>query len=304
MSINDWYKGNLHTHTTESDGDEVPEKVCEWFEDHGYDFLVLSDHNHLTLLDYGESGLSRLILIPGEEISANAKHSSLPIHIGAIGINRVLEPATGEDIVSTLQMNIDSIREAGGISCINHPNFRWAFDHTHMSQVEGANMFEIFNGSRGCNNDGGPGKPSTTKIWDALLSKNKHILGAATDDSHNYHDFHPAKHNPGRGWIMVRSESGEESAIIKAMELGEFYSSSGVELSKLETDQKGIHVKVLQEDDFMYRIRFIGSGGRTLKDNGASEAYYEFQGDEGYVRAEIVDSDGAKAWVQPVFVES
>ena len=61
---------------------------------------------------------------------------------------------------------------------------------------------------------------------------------------------------------------------------------------------------MLQEADFMYRIRFIGSGGRTLKENGTSEAYYEFQGDEGYVRAEIVDSDGAKAWVQPVFLEN
>ena len=299
-----WYKGNIHTHTTNSDGDETPEKVCEWFENHGYDFLVLSDHNHLTILEYGKSGKSTLTLIAGEEVTAFASSNMAPVHIGAIGIKETVNPLVCEDIVGTLQVNIDSIVDAGGIACINHPNFRWAFDHTHMSQVEGANMFEIFNGSRGCNNNGGPGKPSTTEMWDALLSKNKHILGAATDDSHNYHDFHPAMHNPGRGWIMVRSESSEESAIIKAMKLGEFYSSSGVELSELETDQKGIHVKVIEEDDFMYRIRFIGSGGRTLRETGVHDATYEFQGDEGYVRAEIVDSDGAKAWVQPVFVKN
>lgn len=56
MARQQWYKGNIHNHTTESDGDASPEKVCEWFESHGYDFLVLSDHNHLTLLDYGQSG--------------------------------------------------------------------------------------------------------------------------------------------------------------------------------------------------------------------------------------------------------
>ena len=44
-----WYKGNIHTHTTESDGDADPEKVVGWYRRHGYDFLVLSDHNHLTI---------------------------------------------------------------------------------------------------------------------------------------------------------------------------------------------------------------------------------------------------------------
>jgi len=46
------YRGNIHTHTTESDGDAEPEKVVEWYNNHGYDFLVLSDHNHLTILEY------------------------------------------------------------------------------------------------------------------------------------------------------------------------------------------------------------------------------------------------------------
>lgn len=40
-----WYRGNLHTHTFWSDGDEFPEKVAAWYKDHGYDFLLHSDHN-------------------------------------------------------------------------------------------------------------------------------------------------------------------------------------------------------------------------------------------------------------------
>ena len=50
MSKQNWYKGNLHTHTTESDGDADPAWVANWFKEHGYDFLVLSDHNHRTIL--------------------------------------------------------------------------------------------------------------------------------------------------------------------------------------------------------------------------------------------------------------
>jgi predicted metal-dependent phosphoesterase TrpH len=43
-----WYKGNLHTHTYWSDGDEYPEMVLDWYKTHGYDFIALSDHNTLS----------------------------------------------------------------------------------------------------------------------------------------------------------------------------------------------------------------------------------------------------------------
>lgn len=43
-----WYKGNTHTHTWWSDGDSPPEVVVGWYKDHGYNFLILSDHNILS----------------------------------------------------------------------------------------------------------------------------------------------------------------------------------------------------------------------------------------------------------------
>ncbi len=43
-----WYKGNTHTHTWWSDGDSPPEVVVKWYKEHGYNFLVLSDHNVLS----------------------------------------------------------------------------------------------------------------------------------------------------------------------------------------------------------------------------------------------------------------
>jgi hypothetical protein len=43
-----WWKGNTHAHTLWSDGDGAPELVCDWYRSHGYDFLVLSDHNVLS----------------------------------------------------------------------------------------------------------------------------------------------------------------------------------------------------------------------------------------------------------------
>src|SRR5580765_1525162 len=43
-----WYKGNLHTHSLWSYGNDFPELICEWYRDHDYDFLAISDHNILA----------------------------------------------------------------------------------------------------------------------------------------------------------------------------------------------------------------------------------------------------------------
>ncbi len=43
-----YYKGNLHTLSYWSDGDEFPEMIMEWYKDNGYDFVALSDHNTIA----------------------------------------------------------------------------------------------------------------------------------------------------------------------------------------------------------------------------------------------------------------
>ena len=131
-----WYRGNIHTHTTESDGDAEPAKVVSWYRRHGYDFLVLSDHNHLTLFEYGEGKrrFKRPLMIPGEEISANIKGGAIPIHINGVGLSRVVEPIDAGEIVPTIQANVNAIRQAGGIPSINHPNLQVGL-RPHPSQA-------------------------------------------------------------------------------------------------------------------------------------------------------------------------
>src|SRR3954462_5513797 len=46
-SAQSWYKGNLHTHSYWSDGDDFPEMIMDWYKSHGYQFVALSDHNTL-----------------------------------------------------------------------------------------------------------------------------------------------------------------------------------------------------------------------------------------------------------------
>ncbi len=67
-----WYKGNTHTHTINSDGDSTPDEVVRWYREHKYNFLVLSDHNYLTEVDGLNSvfgAANQFLLIKGEELT-------------------------------------------------------------------------------------------------------------------------------------------------------------------------------------------------------------------------------------------
>ncbi len=304
MTKSRWYKGNIHTHTTESDGDAEPEKVVGWYRRHGYDFLVLSDHNHLTLFEYGEGRrrFRRPLMIPGEEVSANIKNGDVPIHLNGVGISRVVEPIDAGEVVPTIQANVNAIRQAGGIPSINHPNYKWAFDHTHLQQVEGLGLLEVFNGHPAANVYGAPGKFTTEEIWDGVLSAGRVVFGVATDDSHNYHDFTPQKSNPGRGWVCVRAETFTRNAIVNGLAMGDFYASTGVTLLEVETAAERVSVEIDPEPGRIYATRFTGKGGKLLSESVGLAAAYEPSGSEGYVRATVVSSSNTKAWTQPVFL--
>ena len=294
-----WYKGNVHTHTTKSDGDADPEVVVEWYKNHDYDFLVLSDHNHRTIIDgYSDA----LILIPGEEVSARILGGDIPIHLNGIGISRVVEPIDAGGVVETLQANVDLITEAGGIASLNHPNASWAYDHKDIVQIEGATLLEVYNGWPGSNSEGAPGKYSGEEIWDNVLSTGKIIYGIAVDDAHHYSDFTHTMANPGRGWIVVNAEQLTNEAIIDSLIAGKFYFSTGIDIEDISMLDEGIELVISQHRDYIYNTKFIGKDGEVLKEVTGLQPKYEFSGDEEYVRASIKSSIGTRAWTQPTFL--
>ena len=292
-----WFKGNIHTHTSEDHGDSKPDAVRRWYRRHGYDFLVLTHHNLLTPLHEPRRRSTRPLLITGEEVSAEGR-----IHVGAIGLSRLVEPVNTPDTVSTLQANIDAILDAGGVACINHPNDDWALDHETISQVHGASLLEVFNGVIYCNSFGGPGKFSGEEIWDAVLSAGNVIYGVAVDDAHVFKDFAHDLDNPGRGWVMVQAMELTADSIIEGLKSGNFYASTGVTLSSLYVRQQQITIKIDQPGNFVFNTAFVGRGGIVLHEEAGTRPAYRIRGDEGYVRARVMASSGALAWTQPIFV--
>lgn len=298
-----WFKGNTHSHTTESDGDSPPEVVARWYKSHGYDFLVLSDHNVFTdprtlahLVD------STFLLIPGEELTSSFERK--PVHVNGLNIPGRIEARTDSTLVGTIQKNVDAIREVRGVPHINHPNFRWAFGYEELRQVRNDKLFEIWNGHPLVHNLGGGDDDSLEDIWDRLLTDGKRLFGIAVDDAHHFQgEFAPERSNPGRGWIVVRADRLDANTLVEAMEAGQFYASTGVSLREVRVEPTRLTITIEPRGDFKYTTEFIGRGGRVLARTGDLTASYTPRGDEGYVRARVRDSMGYHAWVQPVFLQ-
>ncbi len=300
-----WYKGNTHTHTLNSDGDSTPDDVVRWYREHGYQFLVLTDHNFLTSVD-GLNALhgadEKFLVIKGEEVTD--RHEDKSLHINGLDVNAVVPPQGGSSVVDVLQRNVDAIRRANGIPHINHPSFRWSITAQELQRVRNNRLFEIFNGHPQVNNVGGGGVPGLEEVWDVILSDGTLLYGIAVDDAHIFKaPGNPDVSGPGRGWVAVRAPRLEARALLDALERGDFYASTGVELSDYQATTQRISVTVKATAFSKYRIQFIGKGGRVLKEFAEPTATYEIRGDEGYVRARVVESNGRMAWGQPIMVK-
>ena len=300
-----WFKGNTHTHTLNSDGDSTPDDVVRWYREHGYQFLVLTDHNFLTSVD-GLNALhgadQRFLLIKGEEVTD--RFGDKPLHLNGLDLAHTVPPQGGQSVVDVLQRNVDAIRKERGIPHINHPNFRWAITADELRQVRNTRLFEIYNGHPQVNNVGGGGVPGLEEVWDAVLSAGQLMYGIAVDDAHVFKDpGNPNVAGPGRGWIVVRAPRLDAVSLIGALERGDFYASTGVVLDDVRTDPKAVTVKVKPDSWSKYRIQFIGKQGRILREVAEPAATYTIVGNEGYVRARVLESNGRFAWIQPVMVQ-
>ena len=296
-----WFKGNTHTHTTNSDGDTPPADVARWYKSRGYAFLVLSDHNVFTdprtlasLVD------SAFLLVAGEEVTTSFQKAA--VHINALAVTRVIPPMKDSTLLGTVQKTVDAIRAEQAVPHINHPNFLWSIDSATLFRMKGDRLIEIFNGHPTVHNFGGGDWPGMEEVWDGLLSSGKRMFGIAVDDAHHFQgEFTAARANPGRGWVSVRSLGLEARALVTALDAGHFYASSGVSLADVTVSATTMEVRIAQKGDFKYTTQFIGQDGKVLATDRTLTPRYTLKGNETYVRAKVTDSGGAAAWVQPAF---
>ena len=301
-----WYAGNLHCHSTFSDGDTEAIKVAHWYREHGYSFISLTDHNFLTPIDEYTLETPDFIGIPGSEYTCAVGKAQ--VHMNGIGIKeRIPLPERGLSISETLQFGIDGIRSQGGMSIVNHPCRLWSYGSNEIKKLKGAQFFEVWNGAPTSNNIGDPQHESTDQIWDAMLSDGMEIFGIAADDAHHYQDIDVSpkgnRDAPGTGWVWVHANELSCEAILTALENGDFIASNGVKLKSLERNCEKIAFEIDTLGKYItHKTTFIGKEGKVLSEQDGLTVSYTPKGDETYVRARIESSSGTRGWIQPVFL--
>jgi hypothetical protein len=295
-----WAKGQLHVHTTNSDGNGSPQQVADWYKSHGYQFLVITDHEKVT----DPSGITTVdgfVLIPGEELALTGQGDK-PIHANAINIPKTIPSPGGKKTqAESLQYLVSYIRDAGGIPMINHPNWCWAFAHREMLPLKGPYLLEVANMSSGCSNEGSLAIPSMEQQWDILLSNGREVYATATDDMHHINGKPDEEDSPGRGWVVARVKSLDPKAILAALAKGDFYASTGVELRDISFDGREMKVQVAPKQGQTTLIRFTGKWGEILREVVGESASCRISlpvEPNAYIRCKVIQSDGTVAWTQ------
>lgn len=326
-----WYKGNTHTHTTLcGHADSSPEHVAGWYLDRGYNFLVLSEHNIFidpNDVDLPADAREDFILIPGEEVSSGGHAHTTALNTSGL-VDPDLKITTDRTKTQVIQNHVNGIERQHGHAITNHPNFHYMNDADDIRPVKGLHMFELYNGHPSVNSFGDDTHQSVEQLWDQLLTDGMLIYGASSDDAHKFASFAPGASNPGRGWVMVQSKELTPDAISAAMFRGDFYASSGVILSTVETRGGNYQVTVdqpktnaelqspyvighaVKEGQLGYTIEFIGPGGEVLHSVRGTNASFGISNAHAYTRVKITYTrksgdqlESFYAWTQPIFTD-
>jgi len=323
-----WFRGNTHAHTVIcGHADSTPEFVTNWYHENGYNFLILSEHNHFINPDTVNMPANLrddFILIPGEEVTGRKI-----IHTTAMNISKLVDwDFDHEHKSEIIQYHVDGTVDAGGHAILNHPNYKYAVGALDIINVTNLYMFELYNGHPLVNNDGDENHLSTEEIWDSLLTAGMKIYGVASDDAHQFQVYDSTQSNPGRGWVMVESEELVPNAISEAMFSGNFYASSGVFLSEYsisdetisisidrkktisEVSKNNVRGKLVDKSDDGFTIHLIGNGGKILKEVISTSVKFPINSTQKYYRAKITyrrinelrGMEEFYAWTQPIFL--
>ena len=311
-----WYKGNLHMHTTVSDGDMDPIEAIGIYRSAGYDFIAITDHRKAGYLWQDDE----FLILPGVEWDTGDTISAPVYHILGIGMTRetadfyhgaLYEGAplgnTRSGVWSTgragrqryhphPQAIIDAIRKAGGIAILAHP--AWSvMSPEEMYDLHGLSGAEIFNTISGYPFN--PGRDEASYYWDIWAKKGKLVNAFAGDDAHHYEG------EQTKAFTMVNAPVLQVDAIMDALKRGNFYASTGPRFHSIDLDTETGEILVECSRDVqavIFKSNTPWPDGGYQEIGGRGHATYRLMYEDRFVRIELIDRNGRKAWSSPFLV--
>jgi len=311
-----FYKGNLHTHSARSDGGIPPADVVSAYRDRGYDFISLTDHflpeshfrpnadpaRFITISDTTELRSNEFTTLLGAEIHGPGMANGELWHLAAVGLPLDFPNWTpGEAGVDLARRAV----EAGAFVGIAHPHWN-SLSLDDARQVAGfMHSVEVYNHSCATGIDRGDGY----YLLDLLAQEGFHLSGNAADDAH----FRAETPDPLAddawqseafgGWVQVKAASLDPGALLTALKAGEFYSSTGPEITNIEIAGD----EMLVECSATNRILATGNGAISWRVQGdrlerATFPIAPFR-EHGRMRVTVIDAQGKRAWSNPVWLD-
>ena len=296
-----FWRGNLHTHSTRSDGVLAPAEVCRRYKAEGYDFLALTDHfigaygyPIVDTVPFRDPGFTTIL---GAELHSGAMANGELWHILAVGLPPDFARSNSPDflVVPNQETGPEIAARAvaaGAFVAIAHP--QWSgLTLADARSITAAHAVEIYN--HGC--AAGCDRPDGFAIADLLLSEGRHLSMIATDDAHFSEPDHFG------GWVMVKATANSPEALLAALKAGHFYSSQGPELRDVRVEGD----KVVVECSAVSSVIAMGQGTGAKAVHGASMTRAEVPlvrlNDSPWIRVAVVDAAGKRAWSNPIFRE-
>jgi len=295
-----FHRGNLHTHSTRSDGILEPAEVCRRYQAEGYDFIAMTDHM-VGLFDYPITDTTafrndRFTTIIGAEMHTGAMENGYLWHILGIGLPLDFTPpnvpnfraAHGSESGAGIAQRA---RDAGAFVAIAHPHWS-GMNEADARSITAAHAVEIYNYGCVVDNDRGEG----FLTLELLLNGDRHLNLIATDDAH----FNTPDHFGG--WVMVKAMENTPDALLTALKAGEYYSTTGPDIADIRLSKDSVEVDCSAAATII--VQGQGTSMATLHGNSMTTAQLSLEQLDGspWLRVTVIDRAGKRAWSNPIWV--
>ena len=277
------YKGNTHAHTTRSDGVKSPEEVMRMFKAAGYDFLALTDHwtPGPTLSFEG------MLVLSGAEYDFNYPEQVLHI----VGVFPDEAATRGFHHRMDYPELIERINRRGGAAIFCHP--AWSLNTPEMiKSVQGVCAAEVYNSISG--SPWNAPRADSSVLLDVVAANGRCIPQVAADDCHFYTG------EQCMSYTMLQADALTPEGVIAALKRGSFYASQGPQFIEAELTETELIVRTSPVSRCTFISNLVWVAGRCRTGEGMVENVYRLQPGETFIRCEIEDSAGRRAWLSPV----
>ena len=323
-----FYKANLHCHSTVSDGDLTPQQIKEHYLAEGYSIVAYTDHN--ALVPHPELRDESFLPLNGFEAdftdtSIETKCARRTCHICVIALDPDnLTHVAYHRTKYTKESNRDKVKfdesapdfersytpecinsfiklakDAGFFVTYNHPT--WSLEHyPEYSAYHGMDAMEIFN--TGCDRVGY--SDYNPRVYDDLLCLGNRIGCIAADDNHNHKPFGSPHCDSFGGYVMIKADELDYKKVTDALVKGHYYASRGPKIESLVFEDGKIYVKTSPCKKITLELATRGAKVAYAEgDAPLTEAVFSVAPEHVYARVTVYDVEGNTANSRAYFTD-